>query len=175
MRRSGNSYILMMLLAVLFFPCTVLAEIKIGFVNSAQVLEQAPQADAARAQLQKEFKPRDEEIVKMQKELKGMEEKMLRDSAVMSESERRKMERDIISLKRDMKRKKDEFREDLNIRQNEVFERLRKRIYEVIVTIAEQKKYDLIVSDVVVFASKRIDITAEVVEKLKQEMKNTKK
>ena len=73
------------------------------------------------------------------------------------------------------KRKREEFREDLNIRRNEAFERLRKRVFEVIVAIAEQKKFDLIVSDGVVFASKRIDITKDVVDKLKTEMPASKK
>ena len=152
-----------------------LAETKIGFVNAARVLEEAPQADAARKQLEKEFAPRDKEIVGMQDELKKLEEKLARDGAVMSENEQRKLERDVLSFQRDIKRKKEEFREDLNIRRNEAFERLRKRVFEVIVKIAEDKKFDLIVSDGVVFASKRIDITAEVVEKLKSEMSSSKK
>ena len=153
----------------------VLAETKIGFVNAAQVLEQAPQADKARQSLEKEFAPRDKAIVKMQQELKEMEDKLARDAAIMSESKQRKMEREILSQKREIKRKKEEFREDLNIRRNEAFEKLRKRVFEVIVAIAEEKKFDLIVSDGVVFASKRIDITREVVDKLKKEMSSQKK
>ena len=153
----------------------VLAETKIGFVNAAQVLEEAPQADKARKSLEKEFAPRDKAIVKMQKELKDMEDQLSRDAAIMSESKQRKMEREILSQKREIKRKKEEFREDLNIRRNEAFEKLRKRVFEVIVAIAEEKKFDLIVSDGVVFASKRIDITREVVDKLKQEMSSQKK
>ncbi|MGD8573082.1 MAG: OmpH family outer membrane protein [Gammaproteobacteria bacterium] len=155
-------------------PFTLQAETKIGFVNAARVLEESPQADAARKKLEKEFAPRDEEIVAMQKDLKELEEKLSRDGAIMSRSEQRNLERDVLSQKREIKRKKEEFREDLNIRRNEAFERLRKRVFEVIVAIAEQKKFDLIVSDGVVFASKRIDITDEVVEQLQSEMPEQK-
>lgn len=162
-------------LLLLCLPVAALAETKIGFVNAARVLEEAPQADAARKQLEKEFAPRDKEIVKMQEGLKKLEDKLARDGAVMSDSEQRKLERDVLSTQRDIKRKKEEFREDLNIRRNEAFERLRKRVFEVIVKIAQDKKFDLIVSDGVVFASKRIDITNEVVEKLKTEMSSSKK
>ena len=165
----------LLFILLLALPTSLLAETKIGFVNAARVLEEAPQADVARKQLEKEFAPRDKAIVKMQKELKQIEEKLARDAAVMSESEQRKQERDVLSLKREIKRKKEEFREDLNIRRNEAFERLRKRVFEVIVAIAEQKKFDLIVSDGVVFASKRIDITKEVVDQLKTEMPAQKK
>lgn len=174
--KSGIIHIRFVLLALcLILPTISLAETKIGFVNAARVLEESPQADAARKQLEKEFAPRDKEIVAMQKELKEREDKLSRDSAIMSQSEQRKLERDVLSQKREIKRKKEEFREDLNIRRNEAFEKLRKRVFEVIVAIAEQKKFDLIVSDGVVFASKRIDITNEVVDKLKAEMPKPKK
>ena len=164
-----------LLIAILAYPTIVLAETKIGFVNAARVLEKAPQADKARKLLEKEFAPRDKAIVAMQKKLKKLEETLSRDSAAMSESKQRKLERDVLSQKREIKRKKEEFREDLNIRRNESFEKLRKRVFEVIVVIAEQKKFDLIVSDGVVFASKRIDITKEVINQLKSEVSSTKK
>lgn len=148
---------------------TMAAELKIGFVNAAQVLEQAPQADAARQRLEKEFSPRDKKLVSSQKAVRKLEEKLTRDGAIMSESERRKLERDILSQKRELKRQQEEFREDLNIRRNEAFDKLRRRVFEVINDIAKTEKYDLVVSDGVVYANDRIDITPKVVAKLKQE------
>ena len=171
---TNRKYLACLAMVLILVPGLALAETKIGFVNAARVLEEAPQADNARKDLEQEFAPRDKAIVEMQKELKQLEDKLSRDAAVMSESKQRELERDILSQKREIKRKKEEFREDLNIRRNEAFERLRKRVFEVIVAIAEEKKFDLIVSDGVVFASKRIDITKEVVDKLKKEASSKK-
>jgi outer membrane protein len=151
------------------------ADMKIGFVNAARVLEEAPQADAARARLEKEFSPRDKELVKTQKQVRDLEDKLSRDGAIMSETKRRKLEREIISQKRDLKRSQDEFREDLNIRRNEAFDKLRRRVFEVITDIAKKEKYDLIVSDGVVYANDRIDITAKIVDRLKQDFNKTSK
>ncbi len=151
------------------------ADLKVGFVNAAKVLEQAPQADAARAALEKEFSPRDKSLLKSQKDIRKLEDRLARDGAIMSESERRKLERNIVSRKRDIKREQEEFREDLNIRRNESFEKLRRRVYEVIVDIAKKEKYDLVVSDGVVYADDRIDITDKVVGRLKQEFKQSTK
>lgn len=151
------------------------AELKIGFVNAAQVLEEAPQADDARKRLEKEFAPRDKTLVKSQKAVRKLEEKLTRDGAIMSESERRKLERDIISKKRDLKRSQEEFREDLNIRRNEAFDKLRRRVFEVITDISKKEKYDLVVSDGVVYADKRIDMTEKVVARLQQEFKQSSK
>jgi outer membrane protein len=175
-KRSG------LLLNLCFAACLSLtanvalaAEIKIGFVNAAQVLEQAPQADAARERLEKEFSPRDKKLVSSQKAVRNLEEKLTRDGAIMSESARRKLERDILSQKRELKRSQEEFREDLNIRRNEAFDKLRRRVFEVINDIAKSEKYDLVVSDGVVYANDRIDITGKVVAKLKQEFASSKK
>ena len=149
-------------------------EVKIGFVNAARVLEEAPQAEAARSQLEQEFSPRDKKLLASQKEVKDLEDKLTRDGAIMSESERHKLERDIIDRKRDLKREQEDFREDLNIRRNEAFEQLRKRVSEVIINLSKEQKFDLIVSDGVVYASDRIDITDQVIKRLSQDDKKTK-
>ncbi|MEO5573461.1 MAG: OmpH family outer membrane protein [Gammaproteobacteria bacterium] len=143
------------------------AELKLGFVNAAKILEEAPQAEAARNKLEKEFAPRDKDLAASQKQLKSLEDKLTSDNSAISGAERRKAERDIISQKRDFKRAQDEFREDFNIRRNEEFGKLQKLVYDTIVTLAKQDSYDLIVSDGAIFASDRVDITNKVLERLK--------
>ncbi|MFA7095414.1 MAG: OmpH family outer membrane protein [Gammaproteobacteria bacterium] len=147
------------------------AELRIGFVNAAKVLEEAPQAKEARDRLEKEFAPRDKELVSQQQELKKMEEKLARDGAILSETEQRKLEREILNTKREIKRAQDEFREDFNIRRNEEFGKLQRRVYEAIVALAKQEKYDVIISDGVLFASERVDMTDKVLERLRSEAK----
>ena len=119
------------------------AETIIGFVDTARVLKQAPQADKARKKLESEFAPRD-----------------------------KKKEREIISLKRDIKRAKEEFNEDLNIRRNEELTKLQKLVYETIVTLARKKNYDIILGDNVLYSSRRVDITDDVLERLRQNFRS---
>jgi len=158
----------LLLLAVGFFMSlnVVAQEVKIGFVNSARVLQEAPQAERARVKLQSEFAPRDKKIVAMQKSLKKLEDEMSRDAAVMSETVRKKKEREILSKKRDIKRTQEEFNEDLNLRRNEELNNLQQKVYEAIVSLAEEEKYDVILGDSVMFASKRVDITDKVIKRL---------
>jgi len=143
------------------------AELKLGFVNAAKILEEAPQAEAARNKLEKEFASRDKDLVASQRQVKSLEDKLSKDDSSFSEADRRKAERDIISQKRDLKRAQDEFREDFNIRRNEEFGKLQKLVYDTIVTLAKQDSYDLIVGDGAIFASDRVDITNKVLERLK--------
>ena len=98
---------------------------------------------------------------------------MSKNTAIMSESVRNKNERKVVSLKRDIKRGKEEFNEDLNIRRNEELTKLQKQVYETIVAVAKEKNYDVILGDSVLYASKRVDLTEQVLEKLKHEFNQT--
>jgi outer membrane protein len=160
-------YSLVLCWAALLPTVSAAEELKLGFVNAAKILEDAPQAEAARNKLEKEFAPRDKDLVATQKAIKNAEDKLAKDSASMSDSERLKTERDIISQKRDLKRAQDEFREDFNIRRNEEFGKLQKLVFEAIVTLAKQENYDLIVGDGAIYASSRVDMTGRVLERLK--------
>lgn len=150
-------------------PSLYAQDIRLGFVNTAQIMNEAPQAFAARERLKKEFKSRDEKIVALQNDLKKLEEEMYKNSPIMNDSVRNQNERKVVSLKRDIKRAKEEFNEDLNIRRNEELTKLQKQVYETIVAVAKEKNYDVILGDSVLFASKRVDLTGQVIQKLKRE------
>ncbi|MBI1421966.1 MAG: OmpH family outer membrane protein [Gammaproteobacteria bacterium] len=142
-------------------------ELKLGFVDTARVLKDAPQADLARRKLEHEFAPRDEKIVSMQKRLKSLDDRQNKDIAIMSDSERRKLERDMIELRRDIKRAKEEFTEDFNLRRNEELTKLQKLIIQTTVAVAKEDGYDIVLSDSVLYSSKRVDITDKILEKLR--------
>ncbi len=144
------------------------ADLKIGFVNAARILDQAPQAVLARNRLQKEFAPRDQGLVEAQRTMREMEDQLATEGAQMSESQRRRLERDIIARKREINRSREALREDFNIRRNEELEKLQRQVYEAIVNLAKQEEFDLIVNDgAVIYASEQIDITDRVLQLLK--------
>ena len=143
-------------------------ELKVGAVNAVRILEQSPQAEAMRNQIEKEFAPRDKELVAAQKGLKDMEDRLSKDSAIMSEAERKKLERDILNERRELKRNQDEFREDLTFRRNEEIAKIQKEIVEAIQYVAKQNSFDLVLSDGVLYASPRVDITKLVVDYLQK-------
>lgn len=146
----------------------VAADYKIGVVNAVRVLEAAPQADVARKKLEKEFATRDRELVAAQKSLKGLEDRMVKDGAIMSETERSRLERDIVNKRRELKRDQDEFREDVNFRRNEEFGKIQRDIVEAIREVAQKEKFDLVLGEGVIFASKAVDITQNVIDHLKK-------
>jgi outer membrane protein len=157
-----------MMLAAMMLPGSASAELKIGVVNAIKILEGAPQAEAARKQLEKEFASRDRELVARQKTIKEMEDRLARDGATMAEAEARKLERDIVSKRRDLKRDQDEFREDVNLRRNEEFGKIQKEIVQSIQDVAKAEGYDLVLGEGVIYASDKTDITNAVLERLRK-------
>jgi len=61
---------------------------------------------------------------------------------------------------------RDEYREDINIRRNEEIGALQKKVYEVIKKFSEEKKYDLVLTQAVLYASPTVDITDQILQRL---------
>ncbi len=162
-------------LLMVFSTLVAAAEPRIAFVDATKVFEQSPQYEAARKSLESEFTRRDNDLVAKQKQLQRMEEKLARDAAVMSESELKRLKRDILARQRKLKNAQAEFREDFNLRRNEEFNKLRRQVAEVVRAVGKDEKLDLIISDGVVYFSKRIDISERVLERLRENFKSSKK
>ena len=130
-----------------------------------KVIEEAPQGEAALKKLEAEFAPRDKKIVEMQSKLKKLEEDMKKNALLLKDTEHRSREFEIISLKRDISRATQEFREDYNLRRNEELATLQKIVQKTINEIAKQENYDLILESAV-YAGPRADITDKILKKL---------
>ena len=165
--------IVILLFALLLVVPVANADVKIGYVNAARLLDESPQADEISKQLKKEFAGREKALVSKQNDLKKMQDRMQRDGAVMSAEEHNKLDQDIQMLQRDVQRKSDEFREDLNMRKNNEMNKLLGVIQAAIAEIGKKQNYDLIVYEGVAYASKGIDLTDKVLEKLRTSMKTT--
>ena len=139
-------------------------ELRVGVVNIQALMEQAPQTKAAMDALQEEFAPRQREFVAKQKEFEDLQAKAQKDFAVMGETERDNAERELRELQREVTRLQNEFREDLNLRQNEELGKLQRTLLKDIQNYAEAEGYDLIVGDGVLYASSAVNITPNVLQ-----------
>ena len=90
------------------------AQAKIGVVNVARLLQEAPQAQAASQALENEFAARKRDIQNMERDLKAREDKLQKDGATMAEADRRNQEKALRDGQREFARKQNEFMEDLN-------------------------------------------------------------
>jgi outer membrane protein len=159
------------LLALLTLTATALpftaaqAQTKIGVVNVARLLQEAPQAQAASQALENEFAARKRELQNMERDLKAREDRLQKDGATMAEAERRNQEKALRDGQREFARKQNEFLEDLNVRRNEALGQLQRSVLQEVQAYAKTAGLDLVIADAL-FASPAIDITGQVLSAL---------
>ena len=139
---------------------------KIGFVNTATVLKQAPQARKVEDRLKAEFEPREEQLKGKRQEIISLEEQLKTDETISSTSQR-KLEREIRLKVSQLKFLEQEFREDQNLRRNEGIRELQQVIAGVLEQLGDKGKYDLILTEGVSYVSGQVDITEQIIEMLK--------
>ena len=148
-------------LLITFNASAQVTSLKIGVINSARLGDQAPQTQAVLAELQDEFAPRQREIAATQQLLQEKQETYERDGAVMGETERFRLERELREEARDWQRAQDEYVEDLNIRRNEALGALQSYLLQEVQIYATDAGYDLVVGEALYF-SPAVDITDDV-------------
>ena len=139
-------------------------ELVVGFVDIPQLIDKSPQALEAARRLEDEFAPRQQKLQKDGQKLDELKAKLKKDSLVMSEAQRSELELEIRRLERDLKREEQDFREELNIKKNNEFKKVRKLVFDAILKFANSGEYDLILSEGVVFAHDRINITQKIID-----------
>ncbi len=154
-----------LILASTFVTAPLLADTKIGFVNTERLLREAPLSIAAQKKLEREFAARDQELQKTARQARDLQAQLDKDGVTMSDSDRKSKERDLNNLNLELQRKGREFREDLNLRRNEELGQIQERARKAIQDIARAEKFDIIVEQAV-YVDPRNDITDRVMKAL---------
>jgi outer membrane protein len=142
------------------------ADLKIGVVNYAKLMQESPQAKAAQDALRAEFAGKQKELQGQQAALKSKEESLQKDGATMTVDQRTKLERELRDGNRELQQKVQEYQDDFNARQNEELSKLQKALVEEVQTFAQGEKFDLVLADGVIFATPTLDITPQVLAAL---------
>lgn len=146
----------------------VQAEVKIGFVNAAKLLKEAPQAVEASERIKKEFEPRQKQLAATRKKLRDQEERLNKEGLTMGAAERSKLERELLAGQREFRLDEAQLRDDLTIRNNDELAKVQDTLREAIQAVGKEQNYDLILFEGVSYASTRVDITDLVLQKLKK-------
>jgi outer membrane protein len=142
------------------------ADLKIGVVNYAKLMQESPQAKAAQDALRGEFAGKQKDLQTQQQSLKSKEESLQRDSATMSADQRTAAERELRDGNRELQLKVQQYQDDFNARQNEELSKLQKTLVEEVQTFAQAQKFDLVLADGVIFAAPVLDVTPQVLSAL---------
>ncbi|HVV95644.1 MAG TPA: OmpH family outer membrane protein [Rhodanobacteraceae bacterium] len=142
---------------------------RIGYVDMKRLLDNAPQVVAGRQKLEREFAPRDAALKADEKHLQELRERQQREAATTSAGDAEAQKREIDALDRSIKRNREAMRNDLKSRSDQELDRSWREINDAVVEFAREQGFDLIVPSPVVYASTRVDITDQVLERLKKQ------
>lgn len=157
-----------LLFAALLTGASAIAQtegLRIGAVDFGRLIDQSPQARLATEALQEEFAPRQRDIAALQRSLQEKQETYQRDSAIMGETERLNLEREITAEQRDMQREQTAFIEDMDIRRNAELTRVQEALIQEVQIYSRAAGYDLVVANPLYYGS-AVDITEEVLRRL---------
>ena len=157
-----------LLFAALLTGASAIAQtegLRIGAVDFGRLIDQSPQARLAEQALAEEFSPDQRELSAMQISLQEKVETFQRDGAIMGETERSNLEREILELQRDFERSNNAFREDMNLRRNETIQQIQQALIQEVQIYSRAAGYDLVVANPLYYGG-AVDITEEVLRRL---------
>lgn len=141
---------------------------KIGVVDLQKIMQTSTQMKAIQEKLEKEFKPRRDKLVAMEDGLKKDMEKFKRDTAIMSQTQRKDLEKQIVSTQQQFEREGQQYQQELSTAHNESMEEFYNKIRAAIAKVAESEKYDLVFQkDAAPFSVEKLDVTAKVMQEIK--------
>jgi len=136
----------------------------VAFVTINRILEDSPQAELAMRELEREFSPRDQQLIAEREALQRLRDRLERDGEGMTAGQRADLEREFTARSRELRRAQESFTEDLNVRRNEELAKLQRLINDAIIELARQRNIDLILTERnVLYSSERIDITDDII------------
>lgn len=145
------------------FSQDVNGSVKIGVVDTHELLERYANFVNINETLDKELSPLFEPIRKKERELIELQES-LREG--VNEEEEHSLERSISSLQRELERMSDDFRQEANLRRNEELYKIQKTINEAILRFANKNDYDLIMEYGLLYSKEELNITEKILEEL---------
>jgi outer membrane protein len=164
--------ILLLLFMIVATPATA-QQLRIGYVDMKQVLDNAPQVLAGREKLDLEFRPRNETIEFQDRQVQTMDDRLQMGN--LSEDARIRLDRELREMRRNVNRQREDLRDELSFRRTEEVQKLEDQINQAVEEIARNNGYDLILSSPVVYADPSLDITQLILDQLRLEYEADKR
>jgi outer membrane protein len=142
---------------------------KIGVINVRQAIASTSEGKQAGAELQSQFAPRQTELEGLNKQINDLRQRLDAGSGKFSQDEQARLQREGETKARQLQRKQDEYQEDVNAAQADVFDRIGRKMIDVLDRYARENGYVAILdtsaqNTPILFASTNIDVTQDIVK-----------
>lgn len=166
---QNTRHILAILAAVtLAFGATpALAEVKIAIVNVQAAIANSDQSKKLVGQMQKEFAKEQDQLQKIQSDAASLLEKAQKNSDVMSDDQKRKLQNEIEDKNSDFQYFRQRLQKQVQERRNELFAPVDKEVQQAIEDLVRENDYDLVIpAQAALYVNPVYDVTNKVTEKL---------
>lgn len=141
---------------------------KVGVINVQAAIAGTEEGKQAVAQLQSQFAPRTSELQNMQKQIEDVRARLQAGETTLSEEEKARLTREGDQLTRSFQRKQQEYQDDSNDAQQDLINRIGRKMIEVLDKYAKDNGYSIILDTSsqqtpVIYATNQVDVTQEIV------------
>jgi len=142
--------------------------IKIGFIDTGQVINTLPLYQQSIEEISKEFEPKKQELLDLFRHIELLKVKI--NSINKSEKkEKLQLELSKLALLEESFKQETEFWQDtMNNRKFDLLQKIEQLINETINELATSENYDLILYENVAYASDKVNITKKVIERIQK-------
>ena len=140
---------------------------KIGVVDLQKIMQNSQQMKEIQDKLEHTFRARRDKLVATETSIKQDMEKLKRDSAVLSQTQRKELENKIMAAQQQFERDGQQYQQELNVANNDAMEGFFNKIKAAIAKVAADEKYDLVLQkDAAPFSMETLDITTKVMKEI---------
>jgi outer membrane protein len=141
---------------------------KVGVINVRQAIASTAEGKQAGAELQSQFSPRQNELEGLNKQINDLKQRLDAGGTKLSDEERARLTREGQKLTQQLDRKQNEYQEDVNSAQAEVFDRIGRKMMDVLDRYSRENGYIAVLdtsaqNTPILFASTSIDLTQDIV------------
>ena len=173
MTRAVNVWMWLGLLGVSPAAAQTGQTLKIGFVNSRQILQQTPGYAAAESTFTRELDGFREEVQKLQHQLDSSVQAFDQQSIALSPAAKQAKQKDLQRLQQRLEQRSTELQQRAQQREQELMQPIQARVNAVIKGLRAEGNYALIFDadapgNTIVAADPALDLTKKVLERLRQ-------
>ncbi|HUF49243.1 MAG TPA: OmpH family outer membrane protein [Longimicrobiales bacterium] len=144
--------------------------LKIGYIDTRRVIQEAPGADSAQITLQREMQGFEAQLKAMQDSLQAMVADYQSKQLVMSADAKTRAEQAIRQKEAQFQQRATQLREQAALRQQQLMEPIMQHVDSVIAEVRKAEGFGIVfdaASDVIVSADPSLDLTEKVLARLK--------
>jgi outer membrane protein len=160
--------IIVMLCSVLLAITASAETIKIGYIDTEQVVNNLPQYQKRVLEISKEFEPKKQELLDLFNHIELLREKI--DTINKSEKKENLQIKlsELTSLEQSFKEKTEFWQETMNNKKFELLQQIELLINNTIKSLAISEDYDLILYENAAFVSDEVNITYKIIERIEK-------